>query len=206
MKPILTGITGGIGSGKSIVSRVLRELGYPVYDADTEAKLLLAGDAEIIAAVKALIGDEAYLPDGTPDRAYISSVVFGDKTRLQKLNDIIHPAVAEHFKKWVTMHADSKLLFKEAAVMFESGSAAALNHVVAVTSSREIRIRRVIKRDGKTREQIEQIMASQMPENELLARCHFEIKNDEKHPVLMQVMKLLETLDPKPTENSTHKN
>src|SRR5215204_6328910 len=122
MNPQLIGITGGIGSGKSIVARIITILGYPVYNADDEAGFILEKNQLVVSEVKKLIGENAYSENNIPDRKFIASVVFENSEKLRALNSIIHPAVQLHFQEWVKQHPESEMLFKEAAILFESGS------------------------------------------------------------------------------------
>ena len=172
MKRLLIGITGGIGAGKSTVSRILKELGYPVYDADTAAKHLLQTDPGIISDVKKIFGESAY-KNGEPDRKYIASVVYNDKEKLSALNNIIHPAVAGHFEKWLNDHTNSNILFKEAAILFESGSAKDMDLVIAVDAAPELRIKRIMDRDGRSESEIRKIMDSQLSAEELKNKSDF---------------------------------
>lgn len=193
MNKLLVGITGGIGSGKSTVARIVKTLGYPVYDADDEAGRILGNDEQVIMAVKNLLGQNAFLPNGSPDRAFISSVVFNSPEKLRELNAIIHPAVRTHFQNWV-MNNQAVLLFKEAAIMFESGSYKEMDQIIAVTAPERIRIDRVMARDKKSEQQVLQIINRQLPQSELIERSHFVIVNDDKHMVIPQVLTVIEKL------------
>jgi len=195
MRAIRIGITGGIGAGKSVVAKILQTIGYPVYNADTEAKNLLATDPVVIAAVKHLFGEKAYLPDGLPDRNFISQIVFNNPEMLSKLNAIIHPAVREHFLRWAELHNNDKIIFKEAAIMFESGSDKDLDKVIVVTAPAALRIERVQKRDGKSVTAIKQIISRQMPEEELIKKSDFVMVNDETRLLVPQVLEVLNKLN-----------
>jgi dephospho-CoA kinase len=194
MKPFIVGITGGIGSGKSVVSKVINTIGYPVYDADGEAAAILDSDVVVKDAVKSLLGEKAFLANGLPDRTYISTAVFGNAQLLQSLNAIIHPAVHEHFRQWVLKNYSNKLLFKEAAIMFESGSYKLMDKIVGVVAPEEIRINRVIARDHKTEEAIRSIIARQLPTAELTKKCDYVIENDEHQLVIPQVLAIIDQL------------
>ena len=194
MKKLVVGITGGIGSGKSVVARIMSTLGYPVYNADDEAGNILEKDQKVIDAVKKLIGEKAYSDTGKPDRVFISSVVFNDRDKLESLNTIIHPAVQTHFMNWVEKNTSSCLVFKEAAIMFESGSYKAMNRVIAVTAPQQLKISRVMERDGKTEAQVKKIIDKQLPQDELEAKSDFVIVNDENQLLIPQVIAVLDKL------------
>ena len=193
MKRILIGITGGIGAGKSTVSRILKELGFPVFDADTSAKHLLQSDPVIINKVKKLFGDSVY-PNGIPDRKLIASIVYNDKEKLSALNNIIHPAVATSFNQWLNEHKESNILFKEAAILFESGSAKDMDLVIAVDAAPEIRIKRIMKRDGRPESEIRKIIASQLSSEDLKSKSDFVILNDNHHPLISQLQSILNSV------------
>ncbi len=144
---MIVGLTGGIGSGKTLVSSMFKELGIPTYISDEEAKKIMISEPTIIKAIIQLFGKEAYLDKGVLNRTFISSQVFLNKEKLQKLNAIVHPAVAIHFKEW---YAQQKAVFvvKESAILFETESYKHCDVVILVTAPEDIRIRRVIKRDN----------------------------------------------------------
>src|SRR5690606_2758900 len=119
--PIKVGVTGGIGSGKSIVCRIFNTLGIPVFDADTEAKRLMATDAGLVAAIRSEFGDEAYDADGSINRGYLASQVFSDGRRLETLNRLVHPVAIRAGAEWANRQ-DAPYSIKEAALLFESGS------------------------------------------------------------------------------------
>ena len=196
MNTIQLGITGGIGSGKSVVCKMLSVMGIPVYDADTEAKLILENNADVIRQVKSLFGDNSYTEAGVANRAFIAATVFNNDEKLQKLNQIIHPAVQNHYREWVKDHQQHPIVVKEAAIMFESGSYKDMNFVAAVVAPESIRLERVVQRDGKTASQVRAIMAKQLSEDELKKRSDFIILNDNKHLVTTQILTILEKIKP----------
>lgn len=187
---ISVGITGGIGSGKSMVSHILNTMGYPIYNADLEARLIVDTKPEVIEQIKFLFGSDIYI-GGKLDRARVSSFVFSDKDLLQNLNSIVHPAVAQHFSVWKQNNASAKLTFKEAAIIFESGAYKQVDGVVAVVAPRELRVARVCQRDGVTPEQVMQRMANQLSDEELVAKSNFVLVNDGIRLLLPQVTELI---------------
>lgn len=187
---ISVGITGGIGSGKSMVSQIVKTMGYPVYNADLEARTIVDTKPEVIKQIKLLFGSGIYF-EGKLDRAKVSSLVFADNSLLQNLNSIVHPAVAQHFNVWKQNNASAKLTFKEAAIIFESGAYKQVDGVVAVVAPRKLRIARVCQRDGVTPEQVMQRMANQLSDEELVAKSNFVLVNDGIRLLLPQVAELV---------------
>jgi len=180
------GLTGGIGSGKSMMAKVFSMLGVPVYNADTEAKKLLASDPGVSSKVKAAFG--------TLDRNELAAIVFNDKKKLEILNAIIHPAVRQHFVQWVSMQSNCPYVIKEAAVLFESGADKDLDLVINVSAPEELRIKRVMDRDGLNREQVVARVNNQMKEEERVKRSRHIIYNDELRMLLPQLLALHQEL------------
>jgi len=201
MKPVQLGITGGIGSGKSIVGKVLEELGIPIFHADIEARRLLENDTLVIAAVTRIIGNNAYMPDGRPDRGFIASEVFSNSEKLKELNAVIHPKVQRNYEEWVNSHSDKFIVAKEAAIMFESGSHKGMDFIVAVTAPEEVRIKRVMERDGKPEEAVRKIMNQQLPQSEVVNKSDFEITNNNHRLVVPQVQELVRIIREKSESN-----
>jgi dephospho-CoA kinase len=192
-RPLQIGITGGIGSGKSLVSSIFKHLGVPVYDADSHAKNIMTTDGILISSIKKEFGDLAYNSDGTLNRVYLGNHVFNDETKLAKLNSLVHPRVALDYESWVERHGDAKYVLKEAALLFEAQTAGNLDKIIVVSAPEQIRIKRVLKRDThRTVEQLRGIVEKQMPEDEKLRRADFIIVNDESELVIPQVLKLHE--------------
>ncbi|MDQ3051205.1 MAG: dephospho-CoA kinase [Bacteroidota bacterium] len=194
MKTFQLGITGGIGSGKSVVCRVLEVLGIPVFNADEASKQLLENNHDVIYAVKKLLGTEAYQTDGKANRQFIAGIVFTDENKLQQLNNILHPAVQKNYKAWVAGHQHLQLVAKEAAIMFESGSYAYMDAIVAVTAPAELRINRVVERDGKRPADVLKILNRQLPEEEIIRRSNFKIINDDEHLIIPQILTIIEQI------------
>lgn len=190
----LIAITGGIGSGKSVVSRVLRILGYPVYECDSRAKALMDADCDIKRRLIEEI-DEAAVVDGIIDRRRIATIVFEDAEKLSVLNAIVHGAVKDDIAQWVS-EQDSDLTFVETAILYESG----LNRVVdaewRVESPLEMRIERTMRRSNLSREEVEKRITSQRIEAPADAPSLrlFIILNDEKNALLPQIEELTGTI------------
>ena len=191
-KPLQVGITGGIGSGKSIVCKVFSCLGIPVYDADTRAKWLTNHVPEIREKVIILLGSKSYDSKGEYDRVFVSSLVFQNENLLKKLNAIIHPVVMKDTLEWVRAQTDSAYVIKEAAIMKKAGNANELDFVVVVEAPVELRIKRILQRDNRSKEEIEAIIKRQISDEERNQIADFVIKNDEESGLIPQVLKLHE--------------
>jgi dephospho-CoA kinase len=182
------GITGGMGSGKSIISRMFSLLGIPVYDADSEAKRLMVENAGLRSDIEKLFGKEAYA-EGKLNRKYIAQAAFTNPQKLQELNAVVHPAVIAHGEKWMQSQTAPYAL-KEAALIFESGSHNQLDYVIGVWCPEEIRINRILRRDNITRDMALTRIGKQMDEKKKMERCDFVITNDEQQAIIPQVIDL----------------
>lgn len=185
-KPIIVGLTGGIGSGKSTVAKLFEISGFPVFYADSEAKKLYTTDPDVKTQVIALLGEQAYAGDH-PDRAFIASSVFGNSELLAELNGIIHPAVRQKFKNWLIEHAHFELVVREAAILFESQSHTDCSFTLTITAPEELRIQRVIQRDGVPHADVKRRIQNQWSDTERRALADFEIHNDDKTLIIPQV-------------------
>lgn len=193
--PLKIGITGGIGSGKSLICQLFKLLNIPVYDADTRAKWLMMHNPLLVSKIKKLFGEESYDEAGNINRKYISEVAFRDKPKLEALNQAVHPKVNEDFLNWAQKHQNEKFILKEAALLFETGSFKTLDKTITVFAPEELRISRVLKRDPfRTQQVVHDIIQKQMPENEKLAKADFIIYNDEQQMVIPQVLKIYQQI------------
>ena len=187
------GITGGIGSGKTLVCRIFHCLGIPLYDADSRAKNLMTTDGILVEQIKKDFGTLSYNEDGSLNRKYLGQVVFDQKHKLEKLNQLVHPRVAMDYKGWIDEQINVRYVIKEAALLFESGSYKGLDKVVAVSASEQIRMKRVLQRDAHRKEKdVLNIFSNQLTEAERLQRADFIITNDESQLVIPQVLELHE--------------
>ncbi|MGJ7033743.1 dephospho-CoA kinase [Niabella hirudinis] len=180
------GITGGIGSGKTLVASIFHTLGIPVYDADAAAKKLMNTSAEIREQLTGLFGPDTY-KDGRLNRPLLASKVFGNPEQLQRLNAIVHPATIRDSQEWFAQQAGPYAI-KEAAIFFESGSDKYMDYMIGVTAPEALRIRRTMDRSRITEAQVRERMQQQMDETEKMRRCHFVIDNSETVSVIAQVM------------------
>jgi len=193
--PLHIGITGGIGTGKSLVSRIFRCLGVPVYDADKRAKELMTSDPILVQEIKKAFGEKTYYPDGTLDRVFLANATFGNPGPLSTLNQLVHPRVANDYKSWVTQWSASTYVLREAALLYESGAYTTVDKMIVVTAPLELRMERILQRDThRTRHAVEAIMASQLAEEEKISRADFVIQNDETRMVIPQVLALHQKL------------
>lgn len=189
-KPLQIGITGGIGSGKSLVSRIFNLLGAPVYDADSRAKTLMTTDGILVSQIKKEFGVLSFHSDGGLNREYLAKHVFNDPEKLKLLNSLVHPRVGEDFNQWVK-DQNSVYVLKEAALLFEAKSNTALDKIIVVSSPEELRISRVLHRDKhRTADQVKDIIRNQLKEEEKLKLADYIITNDESRPLIPQVLEL----------------
>jgi dephospho-CoA kinase len=188
--PIQVGVTGGIGSGKSLVCRVFSTLGAPVYDSDSRAKMLMTTDGILIHEIKKEFGSLSFFPDGMLNRKFLAEQVFQNDDKRKKLDQLVHPHVAEDYRKWVNTQSFAYVL-KEAALLIETGSYRELDKTIVVTAPDELRVRRVLGRDAhRTEKMVWDIINSQMPQQEKEAKADFVVVNDERTAVLPQVLTL----------------
>lgn len=183
------GLTGGIGSGKSLVCNILGKLGVPVYSADTEARRLMDRDSGLKDAIIQRFGGRAYTPEGL-NREFLAESVFGDKEKLEQLNGLVHPVVGNDFIRWAALQGEVPYVVEEAAILFESGANEKMNLSVLVYAPRELRIKRVMERDRVDREHVLKRMGHQMSQEELLNMADHIIQNDGVQMLLPQVIEL----------------
>lgn len=179
------GITGGIGSGKSIVCSVLSELGYPVFHSDQVAKDLLNENPAIAEEIKTLFGSELYT-DGIINRQKLAAIVFNDAAARERINAIVHPHVRKAFSDFIN-RKDARLVFNEAAILFETGSYKQFDANILVTAPEELRIERVMKRDGVERADVIKRIKAQWTDEQKAELADYVLINDEKKPLLEQI-------------------
>lgn len=187
--PLRIGITGGIGSGKTLVCAIFKKQGIPVYNADARAKWLVNNDADLMDGIRRAFGSHAYR-EGRLDRDYMAGEVFDYPDRLKLLNSIVHPAVGEDYRQWVARQS-AHYVIKEAAVLFESGSFEFLDKIVSVSAPEHVRIARVLKRDPfRSKEEIKRIMQRQWSEERRNSRSDYIIFNDESTLIVPEILRL----------------
>ena len=194
MKPKLIGITGGIGAGKSTVSTICKHLGFKVYNSDQRAKEIVSEDSIIKKKLISFFGNNVY-KNGVFDRKFLSDKIFNDKSSLQQINSIIHPAVKKDFNCWVTNNSNEKILFKESALLFESGAYKELDKIILIVSDKNLRVSRVLNRDQKrSKKEIESIIDKQIQEAEAIKYADIVIDNNHKKMLLPSVIREIEKL------------
>ncbi|MDO4191238.1 MAG: dephospho-CoA kinase [Bacteroidales bacterium] len=188
----LVGITGGIGSGKSVVSKIIRTIGLPVYDSDLGARRLMEHDEDVKQQIIKTFGNDLYAT-GSLNRPLLASIVFGHNDRIETVNAIVHPAVKRDFLQWAKQQPSS-VVFIESAILFESHFNNFMNHMVVVTAPYELRLQRAMNRDHATRRQVEARIEAQMAQQTLEQRCNTVLVNDNAVPLLPQVERMLKQL------------
>ena len=174
---IKIGLTGGIGSGKSTVSKILISKGFSVYNSDNRAKWLMNNNDNLKSNIISIFGNKAYVK-GSLNRKYLSAKVFNDSLKLKALNNLVHPLVAIDFKNWLLHQKSKDFVFKEAAILIESGAHKEMDKIIVVSCPESIRLERVLKRDGNSPELVKKRMQNQMSETEKINHADFVIKNN----------------------------
>ena len=182
----MIGLTGGIGSGKSVVAKIFATLGIPVFNADDEAKRIMQTSPEIKSKLIQQFGLDIYNESGL-DKEKLASIVFDDPFQLQLLNAIVHPVTIQAAKDWAAKQT-SPYVIKEAALIFESGAADGLLKVIGVTAPLSLRTHRVMQRDGITKEQVDARMRNQISDTIKMRLCDYVIENNNQQMVLPQVL------------------
>ncbi len=189
-QPLIIGITGGIGSGKTTLADCLREVGYNVYDSDLEARRLQNENPIIRQRLIQLFGEEIYTSLGL-NRPLLAKIVFAKQEILSQLNHIVHPVVETDFKNWISQYSSEQFLFMESAILFESGFNKLVDRTVLMTAVEQIRINRVIKRDHVSLEQVKARMANQFPDEVKIPLADIVIHTDDNLPMIDKMRKLL---------------
>ena len=192
------GLTGGIGSGKTTVAKIFELLEIPVYYADDAAKRIMNEDAELKTAIRKQFGQDVY-DNGKLNRAYLSAKVFTDPFQLEILNSLVHPATIRDAAKWMAEQftgsgGRTPYTIKEAALIFESGSAAQLDYVIGVYAPVQLRIKRTMERNHLSYDEVKQRMDKQLDETMKMKLCDFVVYNDEEHLLIPQVLELHQKL------------
>ncbi len=187
---IKVGITGGIGSGKTVVAELFRLHGIPVYDADMQAKLLNDTSETIREKIILRFGNDLYA-DGRLDRKRFAEIIFQDKNRLREANSIIHPELRKHFLRWLQERREAPLVAIDAAVLFESNFYKLTDYNITVTAPETLRLRRATARDNSRSEQVKNRMESQMADAERIRLSDFVIVNDNANSLIKQIEEIL---------------
>ena len=188
----IIGLTGGIGSGKTMVAKYIKSFGIPVYIADDEARELM-NKSEVIQAISSAFGNEVAIK-GIINRDELAKIVFNNPQKLQKLNSIVHPEVKKHFESWVEKHKQYPFVVKEAAILFESGSYKDCDEIIAVTAPLETRLQRVMERDQTDRESVLKRIQNQWTDEQRIEKSNYVIHNlsvDATKEQINEILKLL---------------
>jgi len=189
----IIGLTGGIGSGKSLVSKYFESKGFPVYNSDDKAKEIMFSNSQLKSEIIELLGENSYV-NNQLNRKFIASKVFSNKDLLQKLNQLVHPKVQHDFLDW-TINQNANFCIKEAAILFESGAYKNCDLIILVTANDEIRIKRVMQRDNCSKEEVVSRMKTQWNEEDKKPLSNFIIYNNTTvENVYMQVDEIIEKL------------
>lgn len=187
------GITGGIGSGKSMISRILKTMGYPVYDSDSWAKNLMNNHPNIRQALINKFGIETYTPEGL-NRTYLAQQIFNDKANLAFVNSIVHPTVCNHFMQWAE-NQHTEFVFIESAILFSSGLDKIIDKVIYVDAPHEIRLQRAMNRDHASAKAITARINNQLHDNQYaLTHSNFIIQNDNNTLIIPQLLSTLQNI------------
>lgn len=192
-KPLLVGLTGGIGSGKSTVAKIFKACSIPIFNSDVVAKSIISTDVEVQNQLINLFGDEVFV-DGIYNSHLVAKKVFHIPTILQELNSIIHPKVGAAFDEWIEINKSSKILIKEAAILIESGGYKSLDKLILVVADKELRIKRVVKRDLSSSEEVERRINNQMSDVEKKRYCNYFIYNNERELLIPQIENIIKEL------------
>lgn len=192
---IKIGVTGGIGSGKSFLSSMLKERGIPVFDSDTEAKKLMLTDVFIISSLKSLLGEDVYTGCKL-NKPLLASYIFSSADNAAKINSIVHPRVKKAFLSWADerFSGGDRVVAIESAILFESGFSDVVDKIVTVVAPIDVRVSRVMSRDSTTRDKVMERINSQMGDDEKISKSDFIIENDGRKPLNEQIDVMLSVL------------
>lgn len=185
--PLRVGITGGIGAGKSLIARIFRVLGVPVFYSDIEAKMCMITHENVREQIIEVFGSKSYI-GSKPNSPFLAEKIFSSDELRAKLNGIIHPAVANVFEHWLGIHSDAAYVLNEAAIAFETGLYKRLDFNILVTAPKDIRVKRVMERDGITAEMVESRMATQWTDEQKIPLSDFVINNDGENLIIPQIL------------------
>lgn len=184
------GLTGGIGSGKSTIAKIIETLGYPVYISDRRASILINQNQDIRKALTQRFGNNIYLPEGGLDKQQLASIIFNDKNAIREVNHIVHPIVTLDFLDWCEMQK-KEILFFESAILFEAKLESLFDYIISISTDMETRIKRVIARDATNREKVIERINNQMPDSDKLAKSDFVIYNNDEDQIVKQILDII---------------
>ena len=188
------GLTGGIGSGKSTIAKIIEILGYPVYISDRRASSLMNRNQDIRQALIQRFGENIYLPEGGLNKQQLASIIFNDKRAITEVNRVVHPVVTQDFRDWCSVQK-SKLVFFESAILCESKLESLFDDIILISTDMETRIRRVVARDSTSREKVMERINNQMPDSEKLPKSDFVIYNNDDDRIVKQIHNIIQQLN-----------
>lgn len=191
---IIVGLTGGIGSGKTTVAKLFEKHGVPIYIADERARMIM-DQPEVVQAVQQIFKTSVINEFGLLDRARIKALVFDNKTLLEQLNQVVHPRVKKDFEDWLTAQHNSPFVIKESAILFENGLEKDCDIVILVVAAEEVRIERVMARDGVSKEQVLKIIDNQMKDEEKIGRSQYIIENNNKKTIESDIISIIRDIN-----------
>ena len=190
---MIIALTGGIGSGKTTIAKLFETMGCLIYYSDEKAKELYY-DTEIKKRVIQLLGSDAYSASGSLNSTFIAGIIFKDKTKLESLNAIIHPALEKDFEIFVKQQSPDRIIIKESALIFETDSYKKFKTIILVTAPLEQKIKRVMQRNKMPRENVEKRMSAQWPDEQKIPLASYIISNDDTEAVIPQVISVLKKI------------
>jgi dephospho-CoA kinase len=190
---MIIALTGGIGSGKTTIAKLFETMGCLIYYSDEKAKELYY-DTEIKKRVIQLLGSDAYSANGSLNSTFIAGIIFKDKTKLESLNAIIHPALEKDFEIFVKQQSPDRIIIKESALIFETDSYKKIKTIILVTAPLEQKIKRVMQRNKMPRENVEKRMSAQWPDEQKIPLANYIITNDDTEAVIPQVISVLKKI------------
>ncbi len=194
---IKAGLTGNIGSGKTVVSEIFKVLRIPVYNADTRAGIIMEMPSVVVQVVKNFSSD-ILSPQGMPDKKKIAEIVFADKKKLEKLNRIIHPLVIADFEQWIKEQKNASYVIMESAILFETNYSSLFDKIIFISAPQTVRLKRIIDRDRVEAFHVKNRIKQQLPEKDKIKKADFVILNNDKKALIPQVLSIhrnLITLD-----------
>lgn len=186
MQQIRIGITGGIGSGKSVICKIFSLLKVPIYNSDRRAKEIIQHNSFVVKSLKEKLGKDIYLADGCLNKEKMSSLIFSSPEHLAFINALVHPLVAKDWIHWSNQQY-AECVIQESALIFEAKMQQYFDYIIGVTAPENIRIKRIVQRSQLTPAQVQYIMRNQMPETEKMAQCNAVIYNDNQQSIIQQV-------------------
>lgn len=193
-QPLKIGLTGGIGSGKTTIANILKQLGHPIYIADTEAARLINNNEQIRTRLKENFGNDIYNTDQTLNKTKLADIIFNDKQALAKVNGIVHPEIENDFIQWAAQQTPN-IVFLETAILFETAMNRLVDHTICVYASLQTRIERVMKRDHTTAEKVLERIKNQMDDLEKCKKSDFIIQTDEGNEILQQIISIINKIN-----------